>query len=335
MRNQTTGLSVGIGSTNDCNLRCPHCYRDTQQVVHLSLEQIKVICECLPVAAVGFGTGENALNPEFAPIVEYLHGRGVKLSLASNGFSLLALSEDHLRAFHDVEVSIDFPSAKEQDAFRGEGNWALVHWAVERCRRLGVSVSILATLMSVNCHKLDALVDLARSQGTTLRVNAYQPVKTDRFKLSYEQFWSAYRTLFHSARVISCTEPVVRAAINLGDARSPCGHTSVRINQVGQIIPCVYWPPGEGAATVADLPRLGVRVLDLDDLRRARSVPEVARECRCQGGCASRRMLGGRLDAHDEYCPWARGEEMRLDWRAAPATDLTRAGNVCTTIVAP
>ena len=69
--------SVGIGLTNDCNLNCAHCYRDTQQVSYISLEQVKDICEHLPVDAMGFGTGENALNPEFVPIVEYLHERSV------------------------------------------------------------------------------------------------------------------------------------------------------------------------------------------------------------------------------------------------------------------
>ncbi|MFZ1755559.1 MAG: hypothetical protein WAU10_17545, partial [Caldilineaceae bacterium] len=58
-----------------------------------------------------------------------------------------------------------------------------------------------------------------------------------------------------------------------------------------------------------------------------------AADCPCQGGCASRRALNNELDAHDEYCPWARGDEMKLAWEAAPAVDLVRSRNVCTTIV--
>jgi MoaA/NifB/PqqE/SkfB family radical SAM enzyme len=327
------GYSVGIGLTNDCNLNCAHCYRDTQRIDHVTLAQIKIICETLAVDAMGFGTGENALNPDFAPIVEYLHMRGVKLSLASNGYSLMALSEAHLRMFHDVEVSIDWPTQPEQDAFRGEGNWALVHRAVERCHALGVPISILATMMSINYNQMDTLAKLARRNNVHLRVNAYQSVKTDRYKLSYEQFWEGYRRLFSAARVISCTEPVVRAAMGLDDARSPCGHTSIRFNPRGQVIPCVYWPSDGAAPTIADLPRLGAAVLNSDDFQRARFVPEVAADCRCRGGCATRRALNGRLDAHDDYCPWARGQDIRLGWQPAPSVDLMRARNVCTTIV--
>ena len=158
-------FSVGIGLTNDCNLDCAHCYRDTQRIDNISLEQIKALCENLPVASMGFGTGENALNPEFVSIVQYLREMGIKLSVASNGYTLNSVPDQILKAFHDTEVSIDFASQAEQDAFRGPGNWAQVHQAIERCHRLGVEVSILATLMNVNYTQMDKLVALARRDG--------------------------------------------------------------------------------------------------------------------------------------------------------------------------
>ncbi len=115
------GYSVGIGLTNDCNLDCAHCYRDTDQLWSLNLEQVKQICEFIPVDSMGMGTGENALNPEFIPIVEYLQGRNIRLSIASNGYSLTTIPEETLSAFRDAEVSIDHPTQVEQDAWRGDG----------------------------------------------------------------------------------------------------------------------------------------------------------------------------------------------------------------------
>ncbi len=328
-------LSVGIGLTNDCNLDCAHCYRDTERLDNISLDQIKTICENLPVGAMGFGTGENILNPAFVPIVEYLHDRAIKLNLASNGYSLMMLDEDHLRMFHDVEVSIDFPTPREQDQFRGEGNWTLVHQAIERCHRLRVPVSILTTLMSANYDRMDAMVDLARQDGAALRVNVYQAVKTDAFKLNYEQFWNGYRCLFSAGKVISCAEPVVRAAMGLADVHSPCGHTSIRFNPRGQVIPCVYWPVRDGSAmTIDDLPRLGIEVMNSELFQQARAASRAAADCPCRGGCTTRRALNGTLDTHDDYCPWVRREDIRLRWQAAPAVDLMRSRNVCTTIVA-
>ncbi len=328
------GYSLGIGLTNACNLDCPHCYRDTEHIHFISLEQVQTICELIPIDAVGMGTGENALNPEFAAIVQYLQGRGIKLSIASNGYSLTTIPAHILRAFHDVEVSIDFPSQKQQDAFRGEGNWTLVHRAIERCHQNGVEVSILATLMQVNYQQMDAMVRIARRNEVNLRVNAYQAVKTDQFRLCYEAFWEGYTRLFAEGQVVSCSEPVVRAVLGFQDVQSPCGRHSLRINPLGQITPCVYWPVSNGAApTIMALKQRGEGVLADPLFRESCSVPSTANGCACQGGCASRRALSGNLNAHDDYCPWVRGERMHIDWRAAPAKDLMRSSNVCTTVV--
>jgi MoaA/NifB/PqqE/SkfB family radical SAM enzyme len=235
-----------------------------------------------------------------------------------------------------VEVSIDFPTEAEQDAFRGPGNWVLVHDAIRRAQNLGVEVSVLATMMRSNYAKMDQMVALAREMGTNLRVNAYQPVTTNEFRLGFSEFWEGYRLLFEAGEVVACSEPVVRAAMNLPDIHSPCARQSIRVNPEGQVIPCVYWPLeaiNDSIPTLRDLVEHGVCVLDNHIFGEARAEPPSASDCPCHGGCASRRALNGELDAHDEYCPWVRGEEIKIDWRPAPAKDLTRIGNVCTTIV--
>lgn len=329
------GYSVGIGLTNDCNLACAHCYRDTDRVWSLGLEQVKRICEAIPIDSMGMGTGENALHPEFISIVEYLRERDIKLSIASNGYSLTTVPEEILLAFGDVEVSIDYPTQEEQDNWRGAGNWKLVHQAIERCHRAGIAVSILATLMKTNYNQMDGLVGLARQNGVNLRVNAYQAVKTNAYQLNYQKFWEGYRRLLGEGLLISCTEPVVRAVLGFDQVQSPCGRRSIRFNPRGQVIPCVYWPTNTNPApTLGDLFQFGDGVVQDNSFLSARHIPKSAINCPCQGGCASRRALNQNLDDHDYYCPWVRGDQVELEWKAGPSKDLMRAGNVCTTIVA-
>jgi MoaA/NifB/PqqE/SkfB family radical SAM enzyme len=324
-------LSVGIGLTNDCNLHCAHCYRPTDHVYALSLDDVMAICDHLPVASMGFGTGENALHPQFGDIVAYLAGRGIRLSMASNGYSLNHIPESQLQAFHDVEVSIDFATQREQDAFRGAGNWREVHKAVERCQRLDIEVSILATMMDLNYAQMDALAGVAQERQVNLRVNVYQPVQTDRFSLSYEAFWEGFRRLLGSARLLSCTEPVVQAVLGMDTVRSPCGHESVRVTPQRIVAPCVYWP--SSSLTIDDLLRQGQGILDSEEFAQARQVPDAAAQCPCQGGCASRRALLGNLHQHDPYCPWIHGGPLELDHEWAEHKELVRARNYCTTIV--
>src|SRR5262249_3064843 len=147
-KEEPLGLSVGVGLTNDCNLACAHCYRDTVAIDSLSLEDVKVLCDSIPVRAINLGTGENALHPEFRQILAYINGRGIRTTITSNGYSVSVLSDDEVRAFNDVEFSLDFPTEAEQDGFRGTGNWRLIFDQMERCRRLNVNVTITAVMMS-------------------------------------------------------------------------------------------------------------------------------------------------------------------------------------------
>jgi radical SAM protein with 4Fe4S-binding SPASM domain len=287
------------------------------------------------------GTGESWLHPEFAEIVAYLSERGITMSMASNGHSVRETPVELLRQFHDVELSVDFPTAQGQDAFRGLGNWACVMEAIERCHAHGVEVSILATLMSTNYDQVDGLVTLARSANTNLRVNVYQPVHADRnrFMTSYEQFWEGYRRLLDAGRLLSTSEPIVHAMLGLDSLTgSPCGRKSIRFTPQGAITPCVYWPEPE--LTLARLDGLNAEaILDSAQFRRARQVPEACSGCphvaSCGGGCASRRALLGDLNQPDRYCPLVRGQTVDLTFTPAPQKDLPRGSNVCTTIVVP
>ncbi len=332
-------VSVGIGITNDCNLHCAHCYRPQGQIYQLSLAEIRAICEALEVASFNMGTGESWLHPQFPDIVAYLAQRGIKMSMASNGHSLNTMPTSLLRHFHDVEVSVDFASPRQQDSFRGQGNWNCVMAAIERCHSQGIEVTILATLMNTNYAQMDALATVAGDVGANLRVNVYQPVGQNDYLLSYEQFWEAFRRLLGAGRLLSTSEPIVNAMLRLDSLTgSPCGRRSIRFTPRRYITPCVYWPqPG---LTLADLPGLTAeRILESEQFRRARLVPDACRDCShvasCGGGCASRRALLGDLNQPDYYCPLVRGETMDLSYTPAPEKDLPRGGNVCTTIILP
>src|SRR5262249_24833122 len=329
-------FSVGVGLTNACNLACAHCYRDVDRVDHLSLADIKILCESIPVRAINLGTGENALHPEYKEILTYLKERDVKITITSNGYSIRAMSDEEVRYFHDVEFSVDFPTEREQDSFRGKGNWRLIEEQMERCRRLGVTVAVTAVMMSINYTRMAEIARVAASRGAMLRVNTYQPVKTDAFTLSYEQFWAGYRNLFAATEIKICNEPIVRAVLGLNASRCGCGIETVRVSPRGDVLPCVYWTGNK--MTVSDLKELGATITESEPFAQASVIPQFCRACEfaetCGGGCAGRRVLRGHLDQPDEYCPFARCETIKLEYRIAESEDLPKSASACTTIVA-
>src|SRR5438128_440864 len=205
--------------------------------------------------------------------------RGVKLSLTSNGYTIERSSDETLKAFREVEVSIDFPTEAEQDGFRGRGNWKRVMAAIERARGLGVTVTVLTVMMKTNFGRLPEIAKVAFAAGAHYRVNVYQPVKTDAFTLTYEEYWDGFRRLLAAARLVSTTEPIPNAM--LGEPfknGSGCGRQTVRITPKGDIVPCVYWTKSD--LRLEDLPAQGADgVLASPQFARGRQVPDVCRSC--------------------------------------------------------
>jgi len=325
-------FSVGIGLTNECDLRCPHCYRPDRTVARLTLDDVRRVCASIPVRSMNLGVGENGLHPRYEAILEELAARGIRTSITSNGLSLRVLGDAAVKRFHSVECSLDFPTEHEHDAFRGRGNWRAVVATLERCAGLGVPVTVTCVMMRANHDRLGELAAVAARFGAPLRVNVYQPSKTDRFTPTYDEFWAGMRRLAAATRLVATTEPVLAGVLGLeGFAGPGCGRSTVRVAPDGRVLPCTYWP--ESRLTVEDLARLGPEVLAADEFVAARGRPTACEGCPCRGGCAGRRALTGALEAPDPLCPFARGERIALDWERAGAQDLPKVGSACTTVV--
>jgi len=330
-----TGISLGLGLTNECNLKCAFCYRDPTRADRLSLEQVKLVIECLPVRSVNLGTGENGMHPAYKAILAYLRTQPVTLTITSNGHSVAVLEDHDLRAFHDIEFSLDYPTQAEQDAQRGLGNWELIHQQADRCVRLCVPVTIIAVMMKSNYLRLADVARVAKRFGAPLRVNVYQAVQSDLYALTYEEYWQGFRKLFESTDVIAVGEPLVRAMAGLPPLEGGCGVSTVRVTPRATTQPCVYWP-GFGEP-LSELVLSGSEILNSAPFEQARTLPEACCTCEfrepCHGGCAGRRRLQGALPQPDFYCPILRGERPRLEIRMAANRDLPKLGSSCTTVV--
>ena len=328
-------FALGLGLTNECNLACAFCYRDPTRADRLSLEQVRAVMESLPVRSVNLGTGENGMHPQFREILAYLRTLPMKLTITSNGHSTSVLPDDELRAFRDIEFSLDYPTEGEQDAQRGSGNWALIHDQAARCVRLGIPVTFIAVMMKSNYLRLAEVARVVKRYQAPLRVNVYQAVRSDLFALSYEEYWQGFRALFAETDVIAIGEPLVRAMAGLPPRSGGCGVSTVRVTPRATTQPCVYWP-GAGEP-LSLLLSLRSAVVETRPFVEARTVPQACRPCAylesCYGGCAGRRRIQNAIHQPDFYCPVVRGEAQKLEVRMAPARELPKSESACTTIV--
>ena len=245
------------------------------------------------------------------------------------------MEDSELRAFHDIEFSLDYPTQTEQDMQRGPGNWSLIHEQAERCLTLGVPVTVVAVMMKSNYLRLAEVARVAKKFEAPLRVNVYQAVRSDIYALSYEEYWEGFRQLFAETDVIAIGEPLVRALAGLPPLPGGCGASTVRVTPRGTTQPCVYWP-GSGEPLI-ELVSTGTGILDSAPFEQARTIPKACQACEflesCHGGCAGRRRLQGALLEPDYYCPIIRGERPKLEMRMAADRDLPKLSSSCTTVV--
>ncbi len=337
-------IKLGIGTTGKCNMNCEHCYSRRYDGKTLSLEDIHAIAEAIGIDSVNFGTGENILNPDFPAIVDDLYERGIPLSLTTNGFSIMKMSDGQILKFHDIDFSLEFPTRELQNSYRGHNSWEMVTAGMARCKTLGVPFSVATVLMNANAPYLPDFYGLIGQYGCFLRINVIKfnertHSPDDEQALTYETFWESIRKILERFSLISCSEPILRAALGLGDdCGIPCGRASIRIQPDRSILPCVYW--GDSSLTVDDLIRQGEDVLSSPEFAAASLLPEVCRGCAyvlpCAGGCASRRKLSkAGLAAPDPYCPLVRGEQFpRLSYRPnGEGVDLIHSKYLCTIIL--
>lgn len=338
-----SGIALGIGFTNACNYKCSHCYSRNQGTAFLPLKRFRYLCDNLPIQSINFGTGESYLHPDFEKAVEYAHGKGIKLSVTSNGYTIRMLDDAHLTMFNDIDLSLDFTDPKRHDDFRGAGASSDVLRGVERCDALGVEASLVTAMMKENCRQIDRVSRLARSLGVNLRINTYKPVNTDKHKLTYEEFWTGIKLLLESASLISCSEPVVNVLLGNKtlDGGFPCGKQSLRINPNGGVVPCVYWKDAKcSLEDVVDMYRqssnggFAKAIAKLSE--ESRAIPEECADCAhvdvCKGGCAATRHYNDPRKP-DPYCFVLKGDKPDIKWTWAKSKSLVHSSYLCTIIV--
>ncbi|MBW2252134.1 MAG: SPASM domain-containing protein, partial [Deltaproteobacteria bacterium] len=167
-------------------------------------------------------------------------------------------------------------------------------------------------------------------------VNVYQPMYTDEFMPSFDQYWQAFEALFHQSEIISVTEPLVNTFLGLNGLNgTPCGVQSMRITPDRLLKACVYWPDSDLA--IEDIVEKKEAIFQSAHFKQTHNIPQFCLSCEhvsnCGGGCAARRILRGNFEKPDEYCPIFQKRTIQLKGRLSAAAKPLRTGSICTTIV--
>ena len=160
--------------TNRCNLRCKHCFVESDMTKDDYLTYgriIKVVNDAvdLGINRIDFTGGEVLTKPYFLDVLRYLDTQPVSY----NFFSNLTLANDNvieelakLKGLTSIITSIDYLEPKKHNKFRGgEMAFERTLHAITRLNQKNVKVIVNTMVMDDNRDSLGDLVEFFINQG--------------------------------------------------------------------------------------------------------------------------------------------------------------------------
>ncbi len=166
--------------TEQCNLRCKHCYQAATKTNELSLPEIKEtimeISEMFSAWAeryeVAFSSnfnitgGEPLLRKDLFEILREIRGRGYDVDLLTNG---TLIDESRARTLRElgvkaVQVSLEGPG-EIHEMIRGKGSFAASLRGTRHLLDAGLRVTVNTTLSAINAGHFMELTELSSRLG--------------------------------------------------------------------------------------------------------------------------------------------------------------------------
>jgi len=173
--------------TRRCNLRCLHCYSDSESRRYpgeLTLEQSYNVIDDLAgfgIPALLFSGGEPMIHPHFFDLAGYAEKRGLRLTLSTNGTLIDSEAAQRLKdiGFSYVGISLDGIGATH-DHFRGKaGAFDKTVAAFRHCKTVGQKVGLRLTLSRQTVNDLEGILNFIEDEGID-RVCFYHLVSSGR-----------------------------------------------------------------------------------------------------------------------------------------------------------
>ncbi len=170
-----------------CNLRCVHCYADSENREYpgeLTVADAKMMFEDLAsfhIPALLLSGGEPLFHPQFFELADYAASLGIPLTLSTNGTLIDRSTAQRIKdtGFRYVGISFD-GLGKVNDRFRGKlGAFEAAREGVRNLKAVGQRVGLRFTLTQRNFESLPEIFQFVEEEGIN-RVCFYHLVYSGR-----------------------------------------------------------------------------------------------------------------------------------------------------------
>jgi len=189
----TSGAAEGIGpvvvwnSTRTCNLKCRHCYMNSDAKIYhdeLTTDEAKKFIDDLAefkVPVLLFSGGEPLMRQDFFELAEYAAEKKVRPTLSTNGTLITREVAKKIKSIGVGYVGISLDGIAEvNDKFRGvEGAFQRAMNGIKNCVAAGQRVGLRFTINRHNFMELDKIFDFIEAEKIN-RVCFYHLVYSGR-----------------------------------------------------------------------------------------------------------------------------------------------------------
>lgn len=169
---QGSGPVVVWNSTRTCNLKCAHCYMDSDARKYegeLTTEEAKRFIDDLAafrVPVLLFSGGEPLIRPDFFELAQYAISRGIRTTLSTNGTLITPDVAQRLKRIGVGYVGISLDGLRDvNDRFRGkEGAFTAAMQGIENCVAVGQRVGLRFTINRHNYEELDKIFNFIEEE---------------------------------------------------------------------------------------------------------------------------------------------------------------------------
>lgn len=173
MHSATTRKPITVWNiTRTCNLRCVHCYSDSQAMGYpgeLTWEQMESVVSDLAayqVPSLLLSGGEPLVHPRFFDLVEKASSAGLKLTISTNGTLITPEKAALLKKANVAYVGISLDGiGKIHDEFRRkDGAFDAAVRGFRACHEVGQKTGLRLTLTRHNVENIERILDFIEEE---------------------------------------------------------------------------------------------------------------------------------------------------------------------------
>lgn len=327
-------MIVSWMTTNQCNLKCRHCYQDagSKKENELTTSEAKKLID--EIARAGFkimifSGGEPLMRPDIYSLVAYAAGAGLRPVFGTNGMLITEEAAIKLKDCGAAAMGISLDSLNEYNHNFFRGNREAFHLTLEgisNCRKAGLPFQIHTTVMDWNQEEVCDIIDFSVNlSAAAVYLFFLIPVGRGKFleetSLKVMEYESLLQTIMAKQKEVpidikpTCAPQFTRVAkqmeVNTRFMRGClAGLSYCVVSPVGIVRPCAYMVEEAGDIREKPFDEIWKNSTLFENLR-SKHYKGTCRDCvygEMCGGCRARAGYyhGGDYMAEDSYCAYGK-----------------------------